>query len=76
MVQVYGGWLTDAGSYFGKASRGILDLVGQALHTAQGGGGTDLVSTTPQPKTDYVAPALIAGGVVMVALMLTKKKRR
>lgn len=75
MVQVYGGWLTDAGSYLGKATRGILDIAGQALHVAQGGG-TDLVSTSPTPKTDYVAPALIAGGVVMVALMLTKKKRR
>ena len=79
MVTVYGGWLTDAGSYIGKATRGILDVAGQVINTVATRGGadsTDLVTTGPTTKVDYTGPALVAGAAVLAFLVLAKKRKR
>ena len=79
MVQVYGGWLTDAGSYIGRTSRGLLDIAGHAINTVVTRGGadsTDLVSASPAESPDYTMPAVLAGAGVLAVLFLTKKKKR
>lgn len=79
MVHLYGGWLTDAGSYLGRASRGILDVAGRTINTVVTRGGadsTELVSTSPEAPPNYVEPALIAGAAVLGFLILAKAKKR
>lgn len=79
MVTVYGGWLTDAGNYLGKASRGILDIAGKAVNIAATRGGADstsLITTGESEEASYMGPGLIAGAAVIGLLILAKKRRR
>lgn len=79
-----GGWLTDAGSYLGKTTRGILDTAGRVVNIVATRGGADQDTIISEQgaqdggMADMAMPLAIAGvGVLaLIAVMAGKPKKR
>lgn len=77
VTPLYGGWLTDAGSYLGKATRGILETAGQALNIARGTtDSSDVLVSSAPAKPDYTGPILLGAAALLGVVVLTAKRKR